>query len=101
MATRNAVAEAGRLIAAVLSRSEGSARKLESFLSKNKVKNIVLGEQLNQLLRPVGSARQETRQDAFAAFWEQTGVVLLEPQVPNANELINVSLLWMCVPFCF
>jgi hypothetical protein len=30
---------------------------------------------------------------AFASFWESTGVVLLQPQVPNPNELVT-----RCVP---
>ncbi len=27
--------------------------------------------------------------EAFASFWESTGVVLLQPQVPNPNDLVT------------
>jgi hypothetical protein len=48
----------------------------------------VIGEQVNVALGPSESATSSTK-NAFSLFWESSGVVLLDPQVPKPDELAS------------
>jgi transcription initiation factor TFIID subunit TAF12 len=120
MSGKSGAAEASKMIASILSRSEGSARRTAQVLAEARLSSAALGAQLSNVLRPVGKQLQHHQQqqqqqqqhqqqqeqrhhdednsrfssrecEVFSAFWEHTGVVMLEPEVPKPDELVQVG----------